>query len=495
MAESGILARIGLNSAGFKTGLAQCKAAAASFKASLSSIFSGIGWQIMGALGLGAGIAGIGMLARESIAAGSKISDMATHLRMGTTELQTLMEVSRAAGMDIGKMELGLKSLNERTAEAADGNDSYRDAFKRLGIDLRGFMSLPLEQKLSALANAYKSSGESLTALNDVSTLLGQKAAPEMLEVLDKVATEGMDKLAQSAIAAGDVMDEETIASMDRAADEIGRWQNRIMVAFAGFLSDMGSSIGRQQWGLMIGMKFAQAGEFIENAMRNISNYLLGTFSAVFRYINGQFADFIIPARNLFFEFISAVGGALSKFASLFSDSFAQAINESIESLGKLKDEVNDMAKKDKGKDFKDLFGEELYKAEEKNANRKRSDMLGSYSVDWYKEQLKPVEAARAEEKQSAIIAERTRKAKYAKADENFEIKESAGEKAARKKEINSAKGYNDSSLAKIGGGGLVAARYDVGEKQLSETKRQSKLLEKIAENTESRTKTELLMK
>ena len=55
---------------------------------------------------------------------------------------------------------------------------------------------------------------------------------------------------------------------------------------------------------------------------------------------------------------------------------------------------------------------------------------------------------------------------------------------------------YNDSSLAKIGGGGLTATRYDVAEKQLNESKKQSKLLTKIAENTEKQnSQNELLMR
>ena len=70
--------------------------------------------------------------------------------------------------------------------------------------------------------------------------------------------------------------------------------------------------------------------------------------------------------------------------------------------------------------------------------------------------------------------------------------KESAKDKADKKKDKKSNT-YNDSSLAKIGGGGLTAARYDLSEKQLSETKKQSKILKQIAENTEpTKNKTEL---
>ena len=480
MPTSSIIAKIGLNSAGFKTGLAQCKAAATQFKNSVGGIFSGIGNQILGTLGISMGVAGLGLLSQKAIDTGSKISDTASHLRIGTTELQALQSAARDAGVDLSKFEMALNNLNLRTVEAADGNQNYRDAFERLGISLKNFTTLSTERKLESLAKAYQRSGESITALNDVSTLLGQKAGSQLLEVLNLLATDGMDKLTQSAIAAGDVMDEETVAALDRAGDEIGRWQNRIIVAFGGFLADMGSAIGRQKWGLMIGMKFAQAGEFIENTFRNISNYILSAFSSVFRYINGQFAGVVIPIRNVFTGFLETLGKALAKFASLFSDSFAHAVERSVESLKRLKDEANKMARNDKGKGFGELFGEEMQKAETANSARKRDSLwtakLGS--VDWYKEQLEYVEKARDAEKQLAVETDKARKEKYSKSDRDIEIKETTKGKKAK------MDAKNDTYLARIGGGGLTAARFDVGEKQLGEAKKHSKLLEKIAENT-----------
>ena len=492
MASSSILAKIGLNSAGFKTGLAQCRMAASSFKKSVGGMFSGIGSQILGAFGLSAGVAGLGMLTRKAIETGSQISDMATHLRIGTTELQVLQSVARDAGVDMSKFEMALNNLNLRTAEACDGNDKYREAFDRLGIDLKTFATLPMEQKLAAISNGYKKSEESLVSLNDVSTLLGQKAGPQLLEVLDRISTEGMESLTASAIKAGDVMDEETIASLDRASDEIGRWQNRLIVWFGNFLSDMGSAIGRQKWGLMIGMKFAQAGEFIEEALRDISNYILAVFSSVFRYVNGAFSGFVVPIRNAFVGFIETVGDALGKFVGMFSDSWQNAINNALDGLCELKDEANRLSAKDKNKSFGQIFAEEVSDASNRNDSRNRQNLLTSKSVDWYKEQLKYVEQARDAEKQLAVSAENARKAKYRKADESPEIKKSAKERKLEKSLSN----HNDSSLAKIGGGGLLAARYDITAKQLSESKRQSKLLQKIAENTERQSgKSELLMK
>ncbi len=46
MANSSIIAKIGLNSAGFKTGLAKCRAMASNFKASVGGMFRGVGGNI-----------------------------------------------------------------------------------------------------------------------------------------------------------------------------------------------------------------------------------------------------------------------------------------------------------------------------------------------------------------------------------------------------------------------------------------------------------------
>ena len=487
---SSIIARVGLDGAGFKTGLASLKAQAQGFRTGVMGMFRGIGGQILGALGLGAGVAGISILARSTIAAGSKISDMASELRIGSTELQALQYVAKDAGVDVSMLENSIRNLNQKTMDACDGNAKYQESFARLGIDLQKFVALSPEQKLAALGAAYKASGESLEAYNDISDILGTKVGPKLLEMLQRISSEGMDALTQSAIEAGQVMDEETIASLDRAQDEIGRWQNKVIVAFGGFLADMGSSIGRQKWGLLIGQKLAEAGQWIEETMRNLANYVIAVYASVFRFLNGQFADFIIPVRNLFFDFISTIGGALAKFVGMFSDSWGKAIDNSIEALGMLKDEANKLAKDDKGKSFSDIFGDEMYKATENNMNRERSDLWSSKSVDWYGEQLKDVEKIRDAEKEIAREKEKSRKTRIAEADSKLKVKDPDDKKNKKSKSEN----VNDSYLAKIGGGGLTAARFDMPEKQLAEAKRHSKLLQKIAENTANASKPDTLV-
>jgi hypothetical protein len=90
----------------------------------------------------------------------------------------------------------------------------------------------------------------------------------------------------------------------------------------------MGSSIGRQKWGYMIGLKFAQAGQYIEEALRNIGNYILATFTTIFRYLNGKFADFVIPIRNIYFGLVKSFYTGIANIVGLFSDSMEPTKNK-----------------------------------------------------------------------------------------------------------------------------------------------------------------------
>lgn len=487
---SSLLVKVGINGAGFKTGLASLKASAMSFKAGLTGMFSGLGGSLMGMLGLGGGIAGLTMLARQSIQLGSEISDLANQLRIGTTELQVLQRTANDAGVDSNTLTMALRNVNKNTQEAADGSAKLQESFARLNIDLKSFYVLPMDKKMAMLANAYKQSGESLSALSDISDIFGSKVGPQMVEVLDRIATEGMDSLTQSCIEAGNVMDEETIMSLDRAADEIGRWQNKIVVWFGTFLADMGSEVGRWKIGMQILQVFAEAVVWLENIFRDFGNYVMGFFASIGRYIGATFSDFIIPIRNVFFGFIESIGSALASFIGLFDKSWKRAVESAVAGLKQVKEEANTLNKADKGKGFGDIFSEEMSNAQSKNKARTKDDLLFGYATDFYDKEISQLNKLREAEKKIEVDREKARKAKYERADADVEIK--SPDKKKEKTNYN----FNDSMLARIGGGGLTAQRFDVPEKQLSESKKQTKVLEKIAENTENKaTNSQLIMR
>lgn len=188
-----------------------------------------------------------------------------------------------------------------------------------------------------------------------------------------------MGNITQAAIEAGNVMDEETLSTLARAETEIDKWENRIIVVFRNFLADMGFAIGRQKWELMIEMKFTQAGEFIEEALRDISTTTRRVFEHV--QIHARFSDFIAPIRKAFVGFVETMGNALEKFAGMFSDSWQNAINSALDGLCELKDETNYFSSKDKNKSFGQIFAEEVSDASVRNNSRNRRNLLTSKSV------------------------------------------------------------------------------------------------------------------
>ena len=226
MAQSEIKMKMSLDSSGVTKTLGRMKSGIANFAKN--------GIAQLGAL---AAAAGLGSLARSAIDLGSKISDLAVQLNIGTTELQTLEFASREAGVATEVMARALRNVQTRTEEAIKGNKSYGDAFKQLGIDVNEFKKLSVEKRLEAIAIAQSKATDSGAAYNSVARILGEKAGPALQEVLQKLASEGYGSLEKAAVDAGEVMDKDTIAKMDKAADTIESFKRKITVLTAKILT------------------------------------------------------------------------------------------------------------------------------------------------------------------------------------------------------------------------------------------------------------------
>jgi len=220
MAKTEIQASVGLDTTKFQRGLAKSQKSINNFAANAIKKFGAI-----------AGAAGLGMLARSAIDLGSKISDMAVQMNIGTDELQTLEFAAREAGVGVEVMARALRNVQLRTEEAINGNKSYGDAFKALGIDVNEFKKLSVEKRMEAIAIAQRDAADSGAAYNAVSRILGEKAGPALQEVLQKLAgPEGYGGLEAAAKRAGEVMSKDTIAKMDEAADRIESFKRKMTV-------------------------------------------------------------------------------------------------------------------------------------------------------------------------------------------------------------------------------------------------------------------------
>jgi hypothetical protein len=221
MANFSLLAKIGVDSKALQTGLANAKKSVKGFGASIGGL---------GGLIAAAGLKGLAM---SAINTGSRISDLSEQLRINAESLQALQVAAEKAGVSQSSLERSLRNLTIRTQEAKDGNLTYGDAFERLGLNIEKFSKLPTEKKLVAVSIAFAKAGKSQEAFADVANILGQRAGPELMEILRRLADEGLDKVTESAKRLGQVMDKDVIKQMDELADNISVLKRFSVTTFA----------------------------------------------------------------------------------------------------------------------------------------------------------------------------------------------------------------------------------------------------------------------
>jgi len=315
MAKTSITAKLGLDTTAFQRGLAKSQKSVGNF------VKSGI--AKFGAL---AGAAGLGAMARSAIDLGSKISDMAVQLNIGTTELQTLEFAAREAGVEVSVMERALRNVQLRTQEAINGNKSYSEAFDRLGIDINKFNQLPTEKKLEAIAVAQANAKDQASAYNDVAIILGQRAGPAMQEILQNLAgPNGFKGLSDAAKESGEVMSEETIAKMDLAADRIESFKRKMTVLTSEVLVRLVPGLS------ILGQGLGFVGDIVGIAAAN--------FLAFGRAIGSVLSAVIAPAISQM-EALGLAIKAAGQFAARDFSGAKKSINAAKKAAGEMIDEV-----------------------------------------------------------------------------------------------------------------------------------------------------------
>ena len=180
----------------------------------------------MKSLGAFAGIAGIGSMTRSLISFGSEMSDLALRTKTSVKEFMVFRDVARDAGVAQNVLERALRNVVQRTQAAVDGNKSYEKALVRLNLNMRSFNKLSTAEKFIKIAQASQEAKNETEAFRDVAVILGERAGPMLTEVLKKLANEGFDKLADSAVLMTDDMAQE----LDRAEDAIQKFKEMSLI-------------------------------------------------------------------------------------------------------------------------------------------------------------------------------------------------------------------------------------------------------------------------
>lgn len=105
--------------------------------------------------GLGAATAG-GAAFKSFVDRADAVGKTAQKLGVTADELTALGYAAERSNIQFDSMSTALQRLIRRSAEAAKGTGEAKDALRALGIDAQSFVKLSLEQKMVALADAFK---------------------------------------------------------------------------------------------------------------------------------------------------------------------------------------------------------------------------------------------------------------------------------------------------------------------------------------------------
>jgi hypothetical protein len=106
--------------------------------------------------------------------------------------------------------------LNSSISEAQRGVKTYTDAFDMMGVSQRELIGLGMDEVMALMATKYEAAGDKAQFLAGVSKAFGERIGPQLIEVFQRLNTEGLDEFKKSAEGAAD-----GIAELAKASDRL----------------------------------------------------------------------------------------------------------------------------------------------------------------------------------------------------------------------------------------------------------------------------------
>jgi len=223
---------LALDATKFAAGANQAKSALNSFVGNISSKFAGF-----------ASFDFLAGKAQEILRLADSIGDMAAKLGVSTDQIQEFQYAASKTGGSLESFTSALRTLIKTQQDAITGG-AASEAFKpfaALGVSFEELKRLSPDQLLYRVGDAFRKSSQDGQQLDAVITLLG-RGAMDLMGALK----EGLRELAREAHATGQVMNEEVVAGLGAANDQLDRMKQRVTVQGARILSPIWKDVTRQ---------------------------------------------------------------------------------------------------------------------------------------------------------------------------------------------------------------------------------------------------------
>jgi hypothetical protein len=196
--------RVGINHAGFATGLK-----------SMESMVSKFAGKAAGALGAAIGVHALYESAKGGIELADRLDDLSKRFDISATKLQMLGNVAGQEGAGLEEVAQSLKFLGKNAQDAASGGSTeLLDIFTNLGLTIQDLKTLKADEIFLRVADAFNSGKYAGQELVILSKLLGRGF--EQLAPLIRMSREELEKMGKSK---GTFASDEDIKQLAQVAD------------------------------------------------------------------------------------------------------------------------------------------------------------------------------------------------------------------------------------------------------------------------------------
>ena len=190
----------------------------------------------MGQFAMLAGAMGFAGLARSAVEFGSTQSDIASQLNINTTAFQTLNGAMKDAGGSNTQMQKSIANMSKAIIQGGEGLSTFVRAFDRIGISADEFKGKSTTEQFNMIAKAVANAEDQQSAFTSVMEVFGTKNAPQLIEVMKRVNSDGFEAMSEQIKETYGIMDEETQQKLDIVADKIEQFKVKSVVIFGDLL-------------------------------------------------------------------------------------------------------------------------------------------------------------------------------------------------------------------------------------------------------------------
>jgi hypothetical protein len=227
MANFSLLAKLGLDSKSFQNGLKTAQKKAQGFSKHIGKLFA-----------FTAALGGLTALIKKSVEFGSAQSDVAAQLKISTEAFQVFAGAMKDAGGSQKGLEKAILAMQTAVVQGSEGLTTFKRAFDRIGVSIDDLIGMKPEEQFIHIAKAITQSQNELGDLTAVAEIFGKKNAPFLIEVLERLGTDGFAALSKEIEETYGIMDEETQATLDDVADRLEAFGNKATIVIGKFFAD-----------------------------------------------------------------------------------------------------------------------------------------------------------------------------------------------------------------------------------------------------------------